>query len=163
MITRLYNISLFAFIIAYAFPTANAAQDASSKAADDDVVVMSPFQVLASSVDLRANFKTRGGKKLLKYIFVKSVAPTSIAAKAGLKEKDIIVAIGELRLEGLELSALANGISLKWKYEGDVPFMTYTVRRARTKGEIIITLRFPKYKKETSQPEPARMSNGPEN
>jgi membrane-associated protease RseP (regulator of RpoE activity) len=152
--------AIHVFFIAFLLCCASAycRADATPIVTEDEVVAMSPLKVLASPVDMYVHCDRRGGKKIVQYIRVRRVAPTSIAGRAGLKKGDRIVAIGDLRLEGLELSSLI-GRRIEGKIEDDAMIMTYLVRRAKTKGEICITLRYPKKKKEANHaPEPTRLT-----
>ena len=107
--------------------------------ADAETVVLSPFQVFASSLEMSAHYTLREGKKTLGFIRVKHVAPGSMADRAGLKKGDRIVAIGGWRLEGQELTALNRDFPTK--LEDGVPVLTVTVRHSTRDEEREVRLR----------------------
>ena len=158
MITRKVQILYFIFLVACISPSFGASKEDQPNAgkadANEDVVVLSPFKVTARYVEMRLHYKTHKGKKIIQYAYVKNVVPNSIADKAGLKKKDRIVAIGDLRLEGLDAASLSSSkFSVNGKTEGDMLIVTYTIRRPKIKDEIYITLRHRIKKEKTDQQE----------
>lgn len=111
-------------------------------ASDPDIVVLSPFQVLGKSLELEAHHSTRQGKKVLGYVRVKNVAKGSVAERAGLRTGDRIVAIGDWRLEGQDLTALNRNFPTTIR-DGQ-PTLTLTVRRPHNDKEREVILPFPR-------------------
>jgi predicted metalloprotease with PDZ domain len=133
---RLLIISAVLFASAIA-----AGQDAPAK----EIVVLSPFQVVAKSLEMEVHYSTHQGKKTIEYIRVKNVAKDSRADRAGLKNGDRIVALAGWRLEGQELTALNRDFTLKLQ-DGE-PVFILTVRRPHHDEEHDIALPFPQKKR----------------
>jgi hypothetical protein len=135
------RISLFRILLSGLAILLGSAAAVAQEAADTQIVVLSPMQVVAKSTELVAHFATYEGKKTLKYIRVKNVTTGSMPGRAGLNKRDRIVAIGVWRLEGQELTALLNRDFSTNSQDGEA-VLSLTVHRSGDDKEHEILFRY---------------------